>query len=91
MERRIRKILSFVKLKTAASTDFRENNTEILVISKRLKFSYGVRTETNFIAPLRIHFYRSNSTLDCLKSVFNAIRRKPSLGALVVLMQECPT
>ena len=35
MQREIRKILTFVKLYIAA--DFRENNTEALVISKRLK------------------------------------------------------
>ena len=34
-----------------------------------------------FLAPLRIHFYRSKSTLHSLKSVFKVFRRKPSLGA----------
>ena len=34
-----------------------------------------------FSASLRIHFYSSKSTLDSLKSIFSASRRKPSLGA----------
>ena len=34
-----------------------------------------------FLAPLRIHFYRSISTLHNLKSVFKVFSRKPSLGA----------
>ena len=38
--------------------------------------------DTNFVAPLTKHFYRSKSTLDSLKSVFNAFRRKSSLSAL---------
>ena len=29
----------------------------------------------------RMYFYRSESTMDSLKSVFNVFRRKPSLGA----------
>ena len=77
MERGIRKILTFVKLKIASKI-FGEI---IIVISKRLKLPQDNRTDTNFIAPLRMHFQRSDSTLDGLKSVFNAFRRKPSLGA----------
>ena len=38
------------------------------------------RTDINFLASLRIHFRRSKSTPDSLKRVFNAIRRKLSLG-----------
>ena len=47
----------------------------------RLKLPQDDRTDTSFIAPLRIHFQRFESTLDKRKSVFNAFRRKPSLGA----------
>ena len=41
------------------------------------------RTDTNFIALLKMYFQRSISTLDSLKRVyvFNLLRRKPSLGA----------
>ena len=35
----------------------------------RLKLPYAVRTGTNFIAPLKMYFSRSKSTLDSLKSV----------------------
>ena len=45
----------------------RENNTKALAISKSLKFMTDWRTDTNFIAPLRMHFKRSKSTLDSLK------------------------
>ena len=55
--------------------NFWENNTEALVISKRLKFPQDDRTDTNFIAPLRMHLYRSKITLDRLKRFFNAFRR----------------
>ena len=37
--------------------------------------------DTNFIARLRMHFYRSESTLGSLKSVLNVFRGKSSLGA----------
>ena len=37
--------------------------------------------DRNFIARLRMHFYRSKSTLGCLKSVLNVFRGKSSLGA----------
>ena len=50
MERGIRKILTFVKLKIASKI----SSFEKLVISKRLKFPQDGRTDTNFIAPLRI-------------------------------------
>ena len=61
---------------------FEKNNTQTLVISnKRFKFLQDDRTDTNFIAPLRMHFQVSKSTLDSLKSVFNVFRRTPSLGA----------
>ena len=36
----------------------------------------------SFVEPLRMHFWRSKSTLDSLKSVFNVFWIKPSLGAL---------
>ena len=54
-----------------------------VLISKRLNLPQYDRTDTNFIAPLRTHFYRSKSTLGSLKSVFNVCRSKRSLGALV--------
>ena len=47
------------------------------IISKRLKLPY-YRKDTNFIAPLKMHFLRSKSTVDSL-TVFHAFRRKPSL------------
>ena len=49
MEGGIRKILIFVKLKMA-SKNFRENDTEALVISKRLKLPQDDRTDTIFSA-----------------------------------------
>ena len=45
------------------------------------QFSEDDRTDKNFIAPLRMHFQRSKSTLDNLKSVFKLFKRKLSLGA----------
>ena len=74
-ERGIRKIL------TSVTPFARKIFGEALAISKRLKFPQDDRTVTNFIAPLRMHFQRSKSTLDILKSVFNVFGRKPSLGA----------
>ena len=68
-----------------SSYNFRENNTEVLLTSKRLKMPKDDRTDKNFLAQLRIHFQRSESTLDSLESVFNAFRGKPSLGAPVLL------
>ena len=60
------------------------------VISKSLHFEktydklpWDDRTDSNFIAPLTMYFFRSKSTLDSLKSVFNVFRRKLSLGATV--------
>ena len=63
--------------------NFRENNTKALVISNGLKFPQDDRTDSNFIALLKMHFYTSKieSTLGSLKSVINALLRKPSLGA----------
>ena len=51
-------------------------------------------TYINFIAPLRMYFWRSKSTLDSLKSDFNAFRRKPLLGApdnhlRMFILNEC--
>ena len=39
-----------------SSYNFRENNTEVLLISKRLKMPKDDRTDKNFLAQLRIHF-----------------------------------
>ena len=62
--------------------NFQENKTvKTLLILKRLKFPQDDRTDTNFIAPLRMCFQRSISTLNNLKSDFKVFRRKPSLGA----------
>ena len=68
---------------TQGHSNFRENNTQALVISERLKLPQDDRTDTNFMGLLRMHFQRSKSTLDSLKSVFNVFRRKPLLGAPV--------
>ena len=73
--KKIRKIRNFEKLKSPG------NNTEAPVISKRLKFPLDDRTGTSFIAPLRMHLWRSKSTLDSLKRVFDVFRKKPSLTA----------
>ena len=50
------------------------------VISKRLKFTLDDRTDTNLIVTLRMHIYRSKSTLDSLKNA-NVFRWKLSMGA----------
>ena len=57
--------------------------SEALVIRKDSSSPRMTKQIQIFIAPLRIHFERSKNTLDSLKSVFNAFRRKPSLGAPV--------
>ena len=76
MERGITKCLTFV------IRQFRENMTRALVISKRHKLPKDDQTDTNFITPLRMYFYRSKSTLDSLlRSVFNVFRRKLLLNS----------
>ena len=80
MKRGIRKCLTFV-ISQIASKIFGGKNTQALKISKRLKFPQGDRTDTNFIAPLKMNFSSSKSTLDSLKSVFIVLKRKLSLGA----------
>ena len=52
MDREMRKCLTFVIRQITS----KENNTEALVILKRLKFPQDDRTGSNFIAPLRMHF-----------------------------------
>ena len=42
-----RKTLNYTK-------NFRKNNTDALVISKRLEFQYDDRTDKNIVAPLRM-------------------------------------
>ena len=37
------------------------------------KVSWDERTDTNFIVPLKVYFFRSKSTLDSLKSAFNVL------------------
>ena len=54
---------------------------EALFISKTVKLPQDGQTDANFIAPLRLHFWRSKSALDSLKRLFNVFRRKLSLGA----------
>ena len=39
-----------------SSYNFRENNTEVLLISKRLKMPKDDQTDKNFLAQLGIHF-----------------------------------
>ena len=77
MERGITKCLTFV------IRQFRENMTRALVISKRDKIPKDDdQTDTNFITPLRMYFYRSKNTLDSLlRSVFNVFRRKLLLNS----------
>ena len=53
---------------------------DLTVISKRLKFTLDDRTDTNLIVTLRMHIYRSKSTLDSLKNA-NVFRWKLSMGA----------
>ena len=82
MERGISKKSHFLNnLALIASKIFGENDAEALVISKSLKFPLHDLTDTNFIAPLNMHFYRSKITLNSLKRFFNLFRRKPSLVA----------
>ena len=64
--------------------NFRKNNTEALVISKRLKFPQDDRTDKNVVALLRMHFQIFKNTLDSLKSDFNIFWRKLSLGVPVI-------
>ena len=44
-----------------------KNNTEALIISKSLRFPQDDRANTNFKVHLRMHFKKSNSTLDSVK------------------------
>ena len=87
MEKGIRKIqndnlrLQFSKKKK------KKNNTEAHVIRKDSS-SPSVpedrdRTDTNVIAPLTMHFYRSKSVLDSLERVFKVFRRRLPLGVPV--------
>ena len=55
IESGIRKCITFV-IRQISSKIFRENNTQALVISKRLKFPSDDRTDTNFTAPLKMLF-----------------------------------
>ena len=73
MDRGIRKCLTFA-ISQIACKIFGEKNTQALKISKRPKFPQGDRTDTNFIAPLKMNFYGSKSTLDSLKGVFNVFK-----------------
>ena len=77
--RGIRKIVTFVICEL--HLQFSGKNTEAFL--KRLKLPQYDRTDTNFIVPLKMYFQRSKSILHGLKRVFNAFRRKPSLGAPV--------
>ena len=51
MEREIGKILS-----SSLISNFREDNTEALVISKRFKLPWDDRTDINFKVPIRMYF-----------------------------------
>ena len=42
-----------------------------------------------FIVPLKIHFKRSKSFLDSLKSVSSTFKRKPTLGASDSVKNYC--
>ena len=52
-----------------------------ITLKDTCKFPWVDRTDTNFIAPLRMDFLRCKSTLDSVKTAFNVFRRKSSLGA----------
>ena len=82
MERGIRKCPTFV------IRQFPENMTQA-IISKRLKFPKDDQTDTNFIAPHRMYFYRSESILDSLKSVFNVYSRKLLLNSFGSPSRKC--
>ena len=75
MKRGIRKVLTFVKLEIASKIFGPENNTKSLFEKTQVALW---SKDTNFIAPLKMHFSRSKSTVDNL-TVFHAFRRKPSL------------
>ena len=47
------------------------------------------QTDTNFIAPHRMYFYRSESILDSLKSVFNVYSRKLLLNSFGSPSRKC--
>ena len=68
----IRKFLTFV-IRQIASKIFGKNNTEALVISRRLLYPYDGRTDTDFIEYISRH----------LKVLWIAekVKRKPSLRA----------
>ena len=54
--KRNQKLSHFRYIRQIASKIFRENNTKALVISNGLKFPQDDRTDTNFIALLKMHF-----------------------------------
>ena len=83
MARGIRKYLTFIICQIAF--EIFGNNTQALVISKRLKLPWDDQTDTKFYSAAWNDFLRSKSTLNSLKSVFNVFRRKLSLGAAVPL------
>ena len=73
MEREKSKIITFVK-RSITSKLFGK------ITLLPLKFRKASNsTDVTFIAPLRIRFWRSKSTLDSLKRLFNVFSRKPSL------------
>ena len=79
MDRGIRKILTFVKLKIASNIFgkiwyWSPGNFE------KIQVALGWPNKHKLV-PIRMYFYRSKSTLYSLKSFFNAFRRKQSLGA----------
>ena len=71
MERGIKKNSTFAMRNFVKN--IRENNTEALAISKRLKFPKDDRTYANCIAQLRMHLWRPKSTLDSLKTCCQCI------------------
>ena len=74
MEREKSKIITFVK-RSITSKLFGK------ITLLPLKFRKASNsTDVTFIAPLRIRFWRSKSTLDSLKRLFNVFSRKPSLA-----------
>ena len=79
----MKKILAFLMLSVTSKT-FRKIILKPLSFRKDLKFAKDNQTDKNFMVPLRMHFLRSKSILDSLKSVFNVFRRRPLLITPVV-------
>ena len=56
MGRKIITIITSYVIRLTVSKNWGENNIEALEISNKLKIYQDDRTDTNFAAPLRMHF-----------------------------------